>query len=96
MADKSAVDPTLVSGYEKKASAALAGFMDAIDEAAQALTQAIGKLEGTEDITKQAFLIKDEVLPAMEALRRPCDEAEAAVAQEYWPFPTYGDLLFGV
>ncbi len=96
MADKSAVDPALVSGYEKKASAALAGLMDEIDEAAQALTQAIGKLDGTEDVTKQAFLIKDEVLPAMEALRRPCDEAERVVAQEYWPFPTYGDLLFGV
>ena len=35
-------------------------------------------------------------IPAMAALRTPCDEAETLTAAEYWPFPTYGDLLFGV
>ncbi len=96
MADKAAIDPALVSGYEKKTCAELAGLMDSIDGAAQALAQAIGKLEGIEDVTGQAFLIKDEIIPAMQALREPCDKAETIVAQKYWPFPTYGDLLFGV
>ena len=96
MADKAKVDSALVSGYEKKASAALSELMDAIDAAAGALAEAVAKLEGAEDITAQAFLIKDEVLPAMGALREPCDQAETMVAQKYWPFPTYGDLLFGV
>ena len=31
-----------------------------------------------------------------EALRAVADELETLVAREYWPFPTYGDLLFGV
>jgi glutamine synthetase len=29
-------------------------------------------------------------------LRVVCDEAELVCARKYWPFPTYGDLLFGV
>ena len=32
----------------------------------------------------------------MDVLRAPCDEAEGCTSSEYWPFPTYGDLLFGV
>jgi glutamine synthetase len=32
----------------------------------------------------------------MAALRAVCDEAETVTAASYWPFPTYGDLLFGV
>jgi glutamine synthetase len=32
----------------------------------------------------------------MAELRSLCDEAETLTAASYWPFPTYGDLLFGV
>ena len=32
----------------------------------------------------------------MAALRAPCDEAEVSSAAKYWPFPTYGELLFSV
>ena len=39
---------------------------------------------------------KRQVLPRMAALREPCDQAEACTAENYWPFPTYGELLFGV
>ena len=49
-----------------------------------------------QDISAQAELIRDEVLPKMSLLRAPADEAETLTAKKYWPFPTYGDLLFGV
>ena len=39
---------------------------------------------------------RDEVIPAMEALRRTCDELELNTAKSYWPFPNYGDVLFSV
>jgi glutamine synthetase len=32
----------------------------------------------------------------MAELRTACDKAETLTARSYWPFPTYGDLLFGV
>ena len=67
----------------------LAGAADAL-EASLAAYHKIG------DVTEAACFIRDEVLPKMDALRAPADEAERFTAAEYWPFPTYGDLLFGV
>lgn len=37
---------------------------------------------------------KDTVLPAMDALRETADTLETIVAKEFWPFPTYTDLLY--
>lgn len=37
---------------------------------------------------------KDTVIPAMEALRETADTLETMVSKEYWPFPTYTDLLY--
>ncbi len=45
---------------------------------------------------EQAFYYKDSVVSAMDDLRRPADELEKLVDKEYWPFPTYADLLFEV
>ena len=45
---------------------------------------------------EQAFYYHDNVIKAMSALRKPADELEKLVDKEYWPFPTYADLLFEV
>ncbi len=42
----------------------------------------------------QSHYYRTDVLPRMERLRRICDELELLVAGEYWPFPTYSDILF--
>ncbi|MDO4620655.1 MAG: glutamine synthetase III [Lachnospiraceae bacterium] len=44
----------------------------------------------------QAVTFRDRVVPAMEALRRPVDEAEMMVDKELWPIPSYADLMFEV
>ncbi|MBQ8659056.1 MAG: hypothetical protein IJ506_07955, partial [Clostridia bacterium] len=36
------------------------------------------------------------VVPDMDKVRKYADEAEKLCAKEYWPFPTYYDLLFSV
>ena len=38
----------------------------------------------------------DDVLSAMDTLRATCDEMELNTAKEYWPLPSYGDLLFSI
>jgi len=43
-----------------------------------------------------AMYCKDTVIPAMNELRIVCDECETLTAEEFWPLPTYGDMLFGV
>ena len=45
---------------------------------------------------EQAFFYHEEVVAAMNALRKPADELEKMVDKTYWPFPTYADLIFEV
>ncbi len=54
--------------------------------------EAAYKEEGKE----KATFFKDVVFTAMSELRAPVDELEMIVDQEFWPVPTYGDLLFEV
>ena len=49
-----------------------------------------------DNVIEESAAIRDTVLVKMNELRVPCDEAETLTAKKYWPFPTYGDLLFGV
>lgn len=44
----------------------------------------------------KAQFYQDTVTPAMEALREPADRLEVLVEKSYWPFPSYGDLMFEV
>ena len=46
------------------------------------------------DVYAVGMYYKDTVLPAMDALRETADTLETIVAKEYWPFPTYTDLLY--
>jgi glutamine synthetase len=48
------------------------------------------------DFRKASFYIKDEIIPCMNALRKAVDSAETICATEYWPVPTYGEILFSV
>ena len=69
--------------------------MDQIQSQAEDLADALVKLE-TDTVIQESEMIRDTILPKMCELRLPCDEAETLTAKEYWPYPTYGDLLFGV
>ena len=48
------------------------------------------------DVMEKSMLIRDRVFYGMQTLRNYCDEAERFTARKYWPFPTYGDILFSV
>ncbi len=50
--------------------------------------------ETTGDITEHARAFKFKVFPAMEEVRKYGDALEKLVDRDYWPFPTYEDLLF--
>ena len=43
-----------------------------------------------------AHFTRENIVPAMEAARAVADELELLVGKNYWPFPTYGDILFYV
>ena len=93
---KKEISEDLVSGYEKKTIAKLSSLSDQIDMKVEELEKAVMKVNAVEDVNKQGYEIRDNLLQTMSELRVACDEAEMAVGEEYWPFPTYGELLFGV
>ena len=61
----------------------------------QALEAEMAKLESL-STTARAIAFRDRVIPAMTALRTVCDSLETRTAADYWPLPSYGELLFGV
>ena len=87
--------PELACKAERKLLKELSSLGDAIDEAISELETSITTCENG-DITAQALFIRDELLNKMAALRTLCDKCETLTATCYWPFPTYGELLFGV
>ena len=48
------------------------------------------------DMVELADVYKTTVLEDMRALRISVDEMETVSSSEAWPYPSYGDLLFGV
>ena len=67
---------------------------DAISDAIDALQQADDAMLATADVQQRANRCRDEVLPAMETLRAASDAMELVCAKDYWPMPTYNDILF--
>ena len=93
---KKAADSEASCRYETKRIRRLSALLDQIDEAVDDLESALVSMSTLGDATAQADFIRDEVIPKMSLVRVPADEAETLTAEKYWPFPTYGDLLFGV
>ena len=82
--------------YETETATRLSALTDLMYDRCSALEKAALGLKDIESVGTQADYIRDEILPKMAALRVAADEAETLTAEKYWPFPTYGDLLFGV
>ena len=96
VAAKTAAVPGLACQYEKDLISKLSKLADEISDAASSLDTTLIRLKAIPDVTDAAYVIRDVVLQKMAELRVVCDEAESITADKYWPFPTYGDLLFGV
>ena len=65
-------------------------------EKLEVLEAAIEAAHHESDIQAHAFAFREKVFAAMGELRVPCDTLETIVADDFWPFPTYSDLLFRV
>lgn len=68
---------------------------DKLWDAMDALEAVMGSVP-VGDSLRAAEYYHDSVIPAMAALRSASDALECLCAKDYWPFPTYSDLLFGV
>ena len=70
--------------------------LDNMDKALENLKKGLEVVGRIEDLEEKAFGFRERVFFAMEGLRKPADNLEMLIDEKYWPFPTYGDLLFYV
>ena len=62
----------------------------------KSLEKALSGAKKADSAAKLSVYYKDKVLPVMEKLRGFVDKLENLVSADYWPIPTYGDLLFSI
>ena len=82
--------------YEVSTMERLSELTDFIMDAVISLEDALAKFKTLDDIFVSSAFVRDELLPAMDELRKYVDEAEMLTSQRDWPFPSYGQLLFSV
>ena len=82
--------------HESSTLVRLCELSDAVSAAFKLLDSAVSRARTEPDVSKCALVCRDELIPRMAELRRAADEAETLVERGCWPFPTYGDLLYGV
>ncbi len=74
----------------------LSALTDELREKATALESACALAKQSAPAQQAALDFRNRVLPAMAAVRQVADAIEERIGEKYWPYPTYGDLLFGV
>ena len=93
---KKSLSAAIPTDVEERLAASLSEkqvrFAQLIDD----LEAETAKAAATKEPLAQAFAYRNNVFAAMEALRAVGDSMEAETAAEYWPYPSYTDLLFGV
>ncbi|MBQ8743218.1 MAG: glutamine synthetase III [Clostridia bacterium] len=84
------LDTSSYRSLAEKISKNTADLQKAVDE----LSSLLDGLDSAKNVTRQTELARDGVIPKMSEVRAFADTLETLVARKYWPFPTYGDMLF--
>ena len=84
------------AGFETELASKLSTLSAEMYAASVKLDADLKEAAGIECSKKQATFYHDAVVADMEALRSAVDAAEALTGGKYLPYPTYGELLFGV
>ena len=82
------------NNYETKTAEALTTYNDNLFNLCEELDVAVKKAAEIEDIKAQAEYYHDTVLKIMEEIRKNADAAQEITERDFWPYPSYSDLLF--
>ena len=93
---KKSVSDEISCTYESTLMKKLSVLTERIFIATGELEKAVVAVGQSDNVITESAAIRDILLTKMNELRVVCDEAETLTAKKYWPFPTYGELLFGV
>lgn len=95
----------VVSGLKGIADVECGFEMDMIKRLTSLSTDMYKKMQKLEQLSdgigncnsqSTANYLRDVIIPAMAELRAVADEIEMLVGEKYWPYPTYGRMLFAV
>ncbi|MBQ0018807.1 MAG: glutamine synthetase III [Clostridiales bacterium] len=87
--------PSASCRYESTMIEKLSGMCDEIYDRTEYLESILDKAD-LSDTFRCSEVIRDELIPAMEKLRKVCDETEELCPKRLLPFPVYEELLFSV
>ena len=93
---KRSLSDTMDVSFETGLATKISRLTAELNGRAAALSTAVTKAEALTDSLEQARFYRDAVLEEMGSLRQVADELETLCSAEYWPYPSYGDLLFSV
>ena len=92
---KMSINPNMACACEQGLISEISAKQDELFFAVNTLKKSLNEVP-RDDASVTATYYKEVIIPAMAAVRKPADELELLVGRDYWPFPTYGDLLFSV
>ena len=93
---KRSLSDTMDVSFETGLATKISRLTAELNGRAAALSAAVSKAEALTDSLEQARFYRDAVLEEMGSLRQVADELETLCSAGYWPYPSYGDLLFSV
>ncbi len=96
VAKKIAVLPDADCSYEKDSLKMLTALIGAAHRTVKKLEQDLLTSKSVDDMVELAEFYKSTILDDMRELRIAVDEMETVSSAEAWPYPSYGELLFGV
>jgi len=82
--------------YEAHVCASISASIAALYQHLGKLEDAIAGARGMGSLEQTARFVGAAVLDEMNTIRVIADDLESVVGSEYWPYPTYGDLLFRI
>ncbi len=88
--------PDCSAQFELGTARSLMQLSDAAHTLAGRLENELVHAEQIHGPYEKSVFLHEHVLPVMGALRAACDDMETITSEDCWPFPTYGELLFGV
>ena len=94
--EKKRLSEDLPAVYETETARRLSELSASLGEKILKLEDDLDTAAAISDIGEQAQFYKERILIDMAEARADADEAEGITAAEYWPFPTYTELLYSV
>ncbi|HCP15368.1 MAG TPA: glutamine synthetase type III [Peptococcaceae bacterium] len=93
---KQSISSSMDCSLETKLLGSLSSLSACLYKNAEALDIILSQAKSQNELLEQAQAYRTEVIPAMQEIRIVADQLETLTGKSYWPFPTYGDLLFSV